>query len=98
VVRPICRRSGCTHDLRHGAATLSLAAGNELRVYRPLLGLSSIVLTADTYTSVLPCLAQQAADATAALVRRVGYQRGAKIHQVGVPRQRVTAGAAGGSR
>ncbi|WP_158633082.1 site-specific integrase [Amycolatopsis sp. WAC 01376] len=76
------------HDLRHGAATLSLAAGNELRVVQALLGHSSIVLTADTYTSVLPCLAQQAADATAALVRRAGYQRGAKINQVVVPRQR----------
>jgi integrase len=76
------------HDLRHGAATLSLAAGNELRVVQALLGHSSIVLTADTYTSVLPCLAQQAADATAELVRRAGYQRGAKIHKVVVPRQR----------
>ncbi len=75
------------HDLRHGAATLSLAAGNELRVVQALLGHSSIVLTADTYTSVLPCLAQQAADATAALVRRAGYQRGAKINKVVVPRQ-----------
>lgn len=76
------------HDLRHGAATLSLAAGNELRVVQALLGHSSIVLTADTYTSVPPCLAQQAADATAALVRRAGYQHGAKIHKVVVPRQR----------
>ncbi|WIX82876.1 site-specific integrase [Amycolatopsis carbonis] len=76
------------HDLRHGAATLSLAAGNELRVVQALLGHSSIVLTADTYTSVLPCLAQQAADATAALVRRAGYHRGARIHEVVVPRQR----------
>ncbi|TDC63555.1 site-specific integrase [Actinomadura sp. GC306] len=42
------------HDLRHGAATLALAAGVELRVVQEMLGHSSIVLTADTYTSVLP--------------------------------------------
>lgn len=73
------------HDLRHGAATLSLAAGNELRVVQAMLGHSSIVLTADTYTSVLPCVAQQAADATAALVRRAGYHCGARINHVTVP-------------
>ncbi|MEV6647046.1 site-specific integrase [Amycolatopsis sp. NPDC051371] len=56
------------HDLRHGAASLSLAAGNDLKVVQAMLGHSSIVLTADTYTSVLPCLAHQAAEATAALV------------------------------
>ncbi|OOC00631.1 site-specific integrase [Amycolatopsis azurea DSM 43854] len=56
------------HDLRHGAASLSLAAGNDLKVVQAMLGHSSIVLTADTYTSVLPCLAHSAAEATAELV------------------------------
>jgi integrase len=42
------------HDLRHGAASLSLAAGNELKTVQAMLGHSSIVLTADTYTSVCP--------------------------------------------
>jgi integrase len=56
------------HDLRPCAASLSLAAGNDLKVVQAMLGHSSIVLTADTYTSVLPCLAHQAAEATAALV------------------------------
>ncbi|MEV6903408.1 site-specific integrase [Amycolatopsis sp. NPDC051372] len=56
------------HDLRHGAASLSLAAGNDLKVVQALLGHSSIVLTADTYTSVLPCLAHRAAEATATFV------------------------------
>lgn len=45
------------HDLRHGAASLSLAAGNDLKTVQTMLGHSSIVLTADTYTSVLPDLA-----------------------------------------
>ncbi|WP_340688818.1 site-specific integrase [Amycolatopsis coloradensis] len=56
------------HDLRHGAASLSLAAGNDLKTVQDLLGHASIVLTADTYTSVLPTLARQSAEATARLV------------------------------
>jgi hypothetical protein len=63
------------HDLRHGAASLSLAAGNDLKSVQAMLGHESIVLTADTYTSVLPCLAHQAAEATAELVRRAGRDR-----------------------
>jgi integrase len=62
------------HDLRHGAASLSLAAGNDLKAVQAMLGHSSIVLTADTYTSVLPCLAHQAAEATAGLVLRAAQQ------------------------
>ena len=61
------------HDLRHGAASLSLAAGNELKTVQAMLGHASIVLTADTYTSVLPCLAHQAAEATAALVMQAAH-------------------------
>lgn len=56
------------HDLRHGAASLSLAAGNDLKTVQDMLGHASIVLTADTYTSVLPSLARQSAEATARLV------------------------------
>ena len=60
------------HDLRHGAATLALAAGVDLRVVQDMLGHCSIVLTADTYTSVLPEVAHQAAEQVAALVLRAG--------------------------
>ena len=42
------------HGLRHGAATLALAAGADLKVVQDQLGHSTITLTADTYTSVLP--------------------------------------------
>jgi integrase len=54
------------HDLRHGAATLALAAGADLKVIQAMLGHASIVLTADTYTSVLPDVARQTAEAIAA--------------------------------
>jgi integrase len=69
------------HDLRHGAASLSLAAGNELKTVQAMLGHSSIVLTADTYTSVLPCLAHQAAEATAELVLRAARTKSAILRR-----------------
>jgi integrase len=56
------------HGLRHGAATLALAAGADLKVVQDQLGHSTIVLTADTYTSVLPETARAAAEHTAALL------------------------------
>ena len=55
------------HDLRHGAATLALSAGVDLRVVQDMLGHCSIVHTADTYTSVLPEVAHKAAGQVAAL-------------------------------
>ena len=60
------------HDLRHGAATLALAAGVDLRVVQDMLGHSSIVLTANTYTSVLPAVAHAAAEKVATLIIRAG--------------------------
>ncbi len=58
------------HDLRHGAATLALASGTHLKVVSEMLGHSTITITADTYTSVLPAVARAAAEATSALVPR----------------------------
>ena len=62
------------HDLRHGAASLALQAGVDLKVVSDQLGHSSIVLTADTYVSVLPALAMNAAEATARLVAEAGQR------------------------
>jgi integrase len=56
------------HDLRHGAATLAHAAGADLKTVQEQLGHTSIVLTADTYTSVLMTLQFKIAEATARLV------------------------------
>lgn len=61
---------GRLHDLRHGAATLALAAGVDLKVIQATLGHSTLALTADTYTNVLPELSHAAAEAVAALVPR----------------------------
>ena len=58
------------HDLRHGAASLMLAAGVPMKVVQETLGHSSSTLTADTYTSVYPTVAAEAAEAAAALVPR----------------------------
>ncbi len=58
------------HDLRHGAATLTLATGADLKIVSQLLRHSSITITADTYTSVLPRVARDAAEKAAALVPR----------------------------
>lgn len=75
------------HDLRHGAASLALEAGNDLKVIQDKLGHSSIVLTADTYVSVEPALARREAESTAQLVldaaRRLPHGRR--------PRRRTTA-------
>ncbi|MEV6154356.1 site-specific integrase [Nonomuraea sp. NPDC052129] len=58
------------HDLRHGAATLSLAAGNDMKTTSAMLPHSSVSITADLYTTVLPEVAREAAEATAVLVPR----------------------------
>ncbi len=50
------------HDGRHTAATLLLAEGVHPRVVMELLGHSAMRTTTDTYSHVMPALAQQAAD------------------------------------
>jgi integrase len=56
------------HSLRHGAATLALAAHADLKTVQDMLGHSSYAFTADTYATVIPHLARQAAEATAHLL------------------------------
>jgi integrase len=58
------------HDLRHGAATLALAGGADLKTVSEMLGHSTITITADTYASVLPEVARRAAESAARLVPR----------------------------
>ena len=49
------------HDLRHTAATLMLRAGIHPKVVSERLGHSSIGITLDTYSHVLPDMQQTAA-------------------------------------
>ena len=60
------------HDLRHGAATLMLLAGEELKTIADQLGHSSVVLTADTYLSVAVELGLKSAAAAARLILNAG--------------------------
>lgn len=58
------------HDLRHGAASLSLAAGVDIAIVSKRLGHSNIALTVDTYSHLLEGVGRDAAERTAALVPR----------------------------
>lgn len=56
------------HDLRHAAATLLLQAGVHPKVVSERLGHSTITLTLDTYSHVIPALDADAANRLAALL------------------------------
>ncbi|MGR3872653.1 tyrosine-type recombinase/integrase [Streptomyces graminifolii] len=58
------------HDLRHLAATLSLLAGNDIKVVQEKLGHSSRQITSDTYTSVLPEMMRAEAESVISVVPR----------------------------
>ncbi len=58
------------HDLRHGQASLLLAAGTDIAIVSKRLRHSSVGITADTYSHLLDGVGRQAAEAAAALVRR----------------------------
>jgi integrase len=58
------------HDLRHVAASLLHASGADMKVIQETLGHSTVVLTANTYTSLFPEVAHEAAERAAAIVPR----------------------------
>ena len=58
------------HDLRHGQASLMLAAGVPLAVVSKRLGHSSVSITSDTYSHLLEGVGREAAERAAALVPR----------------------------
>jgi hypothetical protein len=60
------------YDLRHGAATLMLLAGDELKAIADQLGHSSVVLTVDTYLSAAVELGLKSAAKAARLVLNAG--------------------------
>ncbi|WP_030886605.1 tyrosine-type recombinase/integrase [Streptomyces sp. NRRL F-5053] len=83
------------HDLRHGAATLMLAAGVDIKVVSETLGHSDSRITRDVYQSVLDDLARAAAEAVVKLVPRAP---GAVLSAIEHRTQRVvpTVGAESG--
>lgn len=66
------------HDLRHGAATLALAAGVDIKIVSEMLGHSDTHITRDIYQSVLDDLALEAAEAVVKLVPRQRHTRTTK--------------------
>lgn len=60
------------HDLRHTAATLLLAQGTHPKVVQELLGHSTITLTLDTYSHVIPALHEEVAEKMNELFKRAG--------------------------
>jgi integrase len=58
------------HDLRHGRASLLLAAGVDIALVSKMLGHSTLTITADTYSHLLEGVGRQAAERATALVPR----------------------------
>jgi hypothetical protein len=78
-----------------GAETVKVSAGADLKTLQDLLGHSSIVITADTYTSVLPSAQRRCADATAKLVLAAARRARDKIRKKGRRNRRDTRPATG---
>jgi integrase len=56
------------HDLRHTAATLALKQGMHPKVVSDMLGHSTVGLTLDTYSRLLPAMHQEVATAMDAIL------------------------------
>ena len=65
--KPLLRRAGVPdirfHDLRHTCATLLLTKGVHPKIVSEMLGHSSIAITLDTYSHVIPGMQEVAASA-----------------------------------
>jgi integrase len=66
-LKPVLRRTGLPnirfHDLRHTCATLLLTRGVHPKIVSEMLGHSSIAITLDIYSHVIPGLGDAAAEA-----------------------------------
>jgi integrase len=65
--KPLLRRAGLPsirfHDLRHACATLLFSEGVPIKVVQEILGHSSVSVTMDVYSHVLPDMQEKAAAA-----------------------------------
>lgn len=70
--KPLLRRAGLPdirfHDLRHVCATLLLSEGVSVKVVQEVLGHSSVSVTMDVYSHVLPDMQEKAAEAMDSLL------------------------------
>ena len=73
--QPLLKKAGLHrirfHDLRHTAATLALQEGVHPKIVQEMLGHSSISITIDTYSHVLPSMQKEAAAKMDALFARL---------------------------
>jgi integrase len=58
------------HNLRHGSASMLLAAGTPIKVVSEIMGHATSAFTADVYVTLTEELAESAASAIAAFVPR----------------------------
>ena len=76
-MKPLLRRAGLPdirfHDLRHTCATLLLTKGVHPKIVSEMLGHSSIAITLDTYSHVIPGLGEVA---VAAMEEALGQSSG----------------------
>jgi len=72
--KPALKRAGVPdirlYDCRHTCATLLLSAGVSPKIVSARLGHSSIVLTLETYTHVLPTMQESATEQLEAILRK----------------------------
>jgi len=59
------------HDLRHSAATILLVVGVHPKVVQERLGHSSIAMTLDVYSHVIPSMQREAANKIDGLFKRI---------------------------
>jgi integrase len=77
------------YDLRHTAATLALSAGVPVKVVSEMLGHSSVALTLDVYSHVLPHMQEDAARRMAALLEDSGGHLAAERHTIGTQKPKM---------
>lgn len=75
------------YDLRHTAATLALSAGVPVKVVSEMLGHSSVALTLDVYSHVLPHMQEDAARKMAALLEATEREEEGDRHTIGTQSQ-----------